>query len=383
MTSVTGASRGTTLVEVLVALGLVAVAMSTIASLAVPVMQAFGADPAAADAAQRGRGALLAVFEDLQQAGSGFLLAPEQGPGPALPAVWPDTAAVGPWIIGARPQVVSTWHARRAAAHAVLRLPALAGSAVLPLAAPALCPPSTPTCGFGPGDEVLLFGAHGRLALATVRQVLAPLDLEITVPLSETWSAGTFVSGVVAHTYEARPDPATGLLQVVRRLGAGPATPVADFVTRFDVTWWAGGTTPSVSAPAPGTEDDPTAGPAPPLPGTADAPGWLPGENCAFFRDAADLARWRGGPGAGGPAELPLGVLEDGPWCPSAAAAVRWDVDLVRVAEVRLVLAVAVASDALRTPASLGLRRPGARLVPDLVLEGAMRPGRRAGPVAP
>ncbi|MEZ5418423.1 MAG: hypothetical protein R2708_13880 [Vicinamibacterales bacterium] len=53
------------------------------------------------------------------------------------------------------------------------------------------------------------------------------------------------------------------------------------------------------------------------------------------------------------------------------------------MAEVRVVLAVAVASDALRAPASLGLRRPGARLVPDLVLEGAMRPGRRAGPVAP
>jgi hypothetical protein len=59
---------------------------------------------------------------------------------------------------------------------------------------------------------------------------------------------------------------------------------------------------------------------------------------------------------------------------------VRWDADLARVDGVRVLLSIAVAVDTLRPAAALGLaRRPGARLVPDLVRETTIRAGRRSG----
>lgn len=375
-------ARGATLVELLVATALVGVAVSTAALLAVPVLGSLDADPASAETAQRGRGLLLALFDDLHRAGAGFVLAPERGPGLALPAVWPDTLSHGAWVAGARAGVLSVWHAPRTASHGVVRSPVPAGATVVPLVRPALCPASSATCGFAEGDDVLVFDGHGRLATGTVRQVLPPLDLELVSSLVEGWPVGAIVTGVRAHTYELRADGATGLSQVVRRAAAGPATPLVDFVTGFDLTWWAESAPPRVPT-GPAGDDDPTAGPAPPPAAAAGAPGWPPGENCAFFRDALGAAEWRGGRGGSGVEQLALSALADGPWCPSPSAAARWDADLVRIAEVRLVLSLAVAAEVLRAPASLGLRRPGARLVPDLVLEAVVRPGRRNGAVTP
>lgn len=382
MTPRLSGTRGTTLVEVLVAMALVGVAVGTAALLSLPVVDGLDADPAAADAAQRGRGLLLALFDDLQRAGAGFLLATDRGPGLALPAVWPDGVAAGAWVAGARPGVLSAWHAPREASQGVVRTAVAAGASVVPLDRPVFCPPSSVTCGFADGDDVLVFDEHGRMAVAAVRQVLPPLDLVIDPPLAESWPAGAVAAAVRVHTYELRPDAATGLSQVVRRLASGPATPLADFVTAFDVTWRAQGAPPGVRS-GPAGEDDPTAGPAPPPVAQAGAAGWPAGENCAFGRDAAGEARWRSATAGAGVESLSLAALSDGPWCPSPAAAVRWDADLVRVSELRIVLSVAVAADTLRLPASLGLRRPGARLVPELVLDTVIRPGRWNGGATP
>ena len=106
---------------------------------------------------------------------------------------------------------------------------------------------------------------------------------------------------------------------------------------------------------------------------------WPNGENCAFLRDAAGVARWRGSGGAAGDRLAPLTEFGDGPWCPSGAAAVRWDVDLARVSAVRVVVGIAAAAATLRPPVGLGLRRPRSRLVPDLLLDVTVRPGRRNG----
>ena len=87
-----------------------------------------------------------------------------------------------------------------------------------------------------------------------------------------------------------------------------------------------------------------------------------------------------GAAGGGAPAPLAAAALGDGPWCPSPAAPVRWDADLARIDAVRVVISIAVAVDTLRPAAALGLaRRPGARLVPDLVLDTTVRAGRRSG----
>jgi hypothetical protein len=125
-----------------------------------------------------------------------------------------------------------------------------------------------------------------------------------------------------------------------------------------------------------GTLEDATAGPRPPPAGTVADPAWPPGENCAFARDGVGLPVWRSGA-----APLTFASLSDGPWCPSAAAPSRWDLDLAQVARVRVTLGVAVASARLRPPASvlLGDGRGGGRVVPDLTVVMDLVPGRRNG----
>ncbi len=376
----TALERGATLVELLVAIALLGLAMSAVAALTMPVLAAFEADPAAADAQQRARSALHVLLDDAQRAGTGFLPMGEDGPGLAMPSLLPDAVTTGAWVVQPQPGTLATWHAPRGAAHGVVRAAIAAGGILVPLARPAFCSAVTPTCGFAAGDEIAIVVPHGRFAIATIRQVHAPLDLELTAPLADAWPAGAAVSAIVAHSYELRPDPATGLSQIVRRLGSGPATPVVDFVRRFDVEWIAADGAPRVHLAPDGSEEHATAAPRPPAPGVVVEPAWPAGENCAFFRDAVGAAHWRGSAGGGVPAPVAPAVFADGPWCPAPDAPVRWDADLARVAEVRLVVSVAVATTTLRPPVGLGIgRRPGARLVPDLVVETTVRPGRRSG----
>jgi len=372
--------HGATLVELLVAIGMLALAMSVVAALAIPVLVAFDADPAAADAQQRARSLLHALIDDVQRAGSGFLQAADDAPGLALPALLPDAVTTGAWAVQPRPGTLAAWHAPRGAAHGVVREPLAPGAILVPLVRPAFCPAATPTCGFAADDELAIMLPHGRFAIATIRQVHAPLDLELTTPLHEAWPAGALVSTIVAHTYQLRPDPSTGLAQIVRRLGSGPATPVIDFVRRFDVEWIADSGAPRVRLAPDGTEEYASAAPPPPAVGLIVEPAWPAGENCAYYRDAAGAAHWRGAAGGAEPAAVTPATFADGPWCPSAAATVRWDADLARVVEVRIVVSVAVATATLRPTPGLGLtRRPGARIVPDLLVETTVRPGRRGG----
>ena len=344
------------------------------------MLAAFEAEPAAADAQQRARSALQVLIDDVQRAGTGFLHDTDAGPGLGLPALWPDVLRTGAWAVSPRANTLTTWHAPRGAAHGLTRVALAAGAVVVPLVRPAFCAAVTPSCGFAAGDAVVLFLPHGHFAVATIAQVEAPLDLRLASPLTGAWPAGSIVAAVIAHTYEARADPATGLAQIVRRLGSGPPTPVVDFVRRFDVEWIASGGAPRVHLAPDGSEEHSTGAPAPPPAGVAVDAAWPPGENCAFFRDAAGGAHWRGAAGGGAPAPLAAAALGDGPWCPSPAAPVRWDADLARIDGVRVVISIAVAVDTLRPAAALGLaRRPGARLVPDLALDTTVRAGRRSG----
>ncbi|MGE0814357.1 MAG: PilW family protein [Vicinamibacterales bacterium] len=367
---------GVTLIELLVALAILSLVFGVVGVAGVTVLGALQSEASAADQQQRARAGIHALVEDVREAGSGFVEEADTAPGQGLPAVWPDLVAAGPWVAGARPQTITAWRARRDASHGRLAVPAAAGDTILRLARPAYCSAVTPACGFDAGDDVLVYGDHGRLEIAQVRQVFPPLDVELAAPLVEPWPAGSVVSAVVAHGYELRPDASTGLQQLVRRVGAGPATPVIDFVLGFDVEWWAAGT-PSVSIAPDGTEDHATAGPAPPAPGVSGHAAWPAGENCAFARPRGGAAVWRGTPGAATAAPVPVSQFADGPWCPGPAAPSRWDLDLATVVEVRVSLTVAAAAAALRPAPGLGLTRsPGTRPVPDLVVRTAVRPGR-------
>ncbi|MEZ5292133.1 MAG: prepilin-type N-terminal cleavage/methylation domain-containing protein [Vicinamibacterales bacterium] len=370
-------SAGVTLVELLVGLAVLSLVFGVVGVAGMTVLGALHSETSSADQQQRARAGVHALVEDVREAGSGFVEETDTAPGQGLPAIWPDVIAAGPWAARARAHTITAWRARRDASHGRLAVPAAAGDTRLRLLRPAYCSAVSPACGFAAGDDVLVYGDHGRFGVAQVRQVLAPLDIELTAPLPEAWPAGTVVAAVVAHGYELRPDASTGLQQLVRRVGAGPASPVIDFVLGFDVEWWAAGT-PAISTAPDGTEDHATAGPAPPAPGAPGDAAWPAGENCAFARPTGGAAAWRGTPGGAGAVPVPLVQFADGPWCPGPSAPSRWDADLATVVEARLSLTVAAAAAALRPAPGLGLTRsPGTRPVPDLVVRTAVRPGRR------
>jgi hypothetical protein len=78
-------------------------------------------------------------------------------------------------------------------------------------------------------------------------------------------------------------------------------------------------------------------GPAPPPAGADDLEDeWGPGENCAFrVADGQHIPRLASLRGTT-PVPLSAAVLTDGPWCPDAAHAARFDADLLRIRLVRV-----------------------------------------------
>ena len=378
--SCAGASRhrGLSVVELLVALAVASLGLATLALLTPPVLAAFAADPAAAELHQRGRASMVALVDDIARAGAGFVAGPALAPGWGLPALVPDQMRGGGWALTPRLSTLSVLAAARSAAHAALDQAAAAGETRLVLRRPGYCSALSPTCRFAAGDDVLLMDVHGRFALAAVQAALPPLVLDLSAPLAEGWPAGTQVSVIAAHRYTLRDDPDTGLQQLTRAVGTGPASPFVDFVQRFDVEWLVAAAPATVRLALDGTEEGTTFGPAPPPAGQVGDAAWPGGENCAFVRDAAGRASERSAAPPAGAAGVALASFGDGPWCPSPSAPTRWDADLTRVVGVRVRIELAVASAVLRPPmttlAGPGVAQP--RQVPPLRLTAVVAPGR-------
>jgi hypothetical protein len=370
---------GMSVVELLVALAVASAGLSALVALTPPVLAAFAADPAAAELHQRGRATIAALVDEIARAGSGFVAGPALAPGWSLPSLVPDQLRGGAWTVSAQPSTLSVMAAARTAAHASLDQAAAPGETRLILRRPGYCSTLSPTCRFAAGDDILLADVHGRFALARLQAASPPLVLDLTAPLADAWPAGTQVSVIDAHRYALRPDAETGLQQLTRAVGIGPASPFVDFVTAFDVEWFVADAQPAVRLAPDGVEEGSTFGPAPPAVGQVGDAAWPAGENCAFRRDAIGHATARVPALTSGDAGVALAAFGDGPWCPSPWAPTRWDADLARVVRLRVRLELAVASAVLRPPVSTVLGGPDAprqRLVPALRLAAVVAAGR-------
>jgi hypothetical protein len=126
---------------------------------------------------------------------------------------------------------------------------------------------------------------------------------------------------------------------------------------------------PPVATIGVGGEIRVTYGPAPPRLGVDDPnDSWGPGENCTFAIDAGRPVSRLRSLGAGTVA-LGAALLTDGPWCPDAEHAFRFDADLLRVRRVR-VAARLQAAHPFRGPAGALFAHAGSagdpsRFVPD------------------
>jgi Tfp pilus assembly protein PilW len=221
---------GHTLVEAIVALGLMALVMSGVIALVFHTSRLARTHPDRFEAHQRARVALDLLTRDLRTAGAGVYLGPATGPlAYSIPAIWPRHVGRG----GDAPTTA------RADALTIVTVPdtlaqtrsqsALGPSSLTLIVDPAAhCTPSRPACGFGTGTTISVFDASGRVGLWSVDRVTSQtLTLDALSTSDDVVSAGAVVTEVLVRGY--RHDAVTNQL----RYFDGDATdqPVIDGVT--------------------------------------------------------------------------------------------------------------------------------------------------------
>lgn len=322
------------LAELLVASGVLLAVTAVAGSAAVRAQLAFRAQPEVADMQQRTRVAASAIGHDLLMAGAGPLSTSLPGPlVRRLPPVapyrrgWVDDARGGVFY---RPDALSVVYVPDSRAEAdVLQAFDLGRELLVDLAPNCGVQVHERVCGFTVGMRVALFDARGAFDVATVTDVAGARVRVQHGGLSSTYDGGAVMAEVAAPTYLARPDVATGALQLVRYDGFRTERPVVDNVVDFHVEYFGDPSPPRTLAavaagdpPRPATTYGPV--PLPLLPQLAPTPSPVP----------LDPARFG-----------------DGPWCPDGAHAARFDADLLRIRRVRVSLRVQVAVAAMRGPA--------------------------------
>jgi prepilin-type N-terminal cleavage/methylation domain-containing protein len=185
----------------------------------------------------------------------------------------------------------------------------------------------------------------------------------------------------VSSTYWLKTDAAAATFQLMRNESTNNAdVPVVDDLVGLVFDYYGDPQPPRVNQPADGTGPWTTSyGPAPP---TIATPSFAAGENCVFVKDPSTAPQPRlmdlGDP-ASSLVKLTASQLSDGPWCPNATDASRWDADLLRIRAVMVTVRVQAAPSMLRGPASVlfahgGTSRSAASWVPDQELRFQVAP---------
>jgi hypothetical protein len=340
--------------------------------------------PDIADMQQRLRVAAVAITGDLGMAGAGSQLA-----APSVPLVYAFPPVL-PFRQGGvdddppgtfRTDAASFIRVAATAAQATLRTDVPPGALTLPLAPQPYCPAGVNLCGFATGQTLLVYDELGTFDVFTVAQV-SDAASEITIASrpadssTTTFRAGSKVVEAQLDAYYLRTDPGTHIPQLMHHDGSASAgVPVVDHLVGLRFEYF-GDPSPPVLMPA-----GVTYGPSPPPIGVRNS-AYQAGESCTFTADEdAELQLPRLVPL--GPANslspLTAANLTDGPWCPDADNANRWDADLLRIRAVAVTLRVQAAAAALRGPAGLLFATPGtsrgeAAWAPDLEVRFQITP---------
>jgi Tfp pilus assembly protein PilW len=382
---------GFSLVELLLASLVTLVAVAGAFALAAPAQRLFQSQPEAADMQQRMRVAADALRRDLVMAGAGTYAGPALGPlneiiAPVMPfRAFGDTPDQAQNIFF-RPDAISFLYVPRTPSQTTLSA-ALAAGALDPLIqTPSNCPlPTAQTvCGLGTGNRVLIVDALGSWDVYSVSQVVnGAMSLQHRgQPSSTSYPVGAAVSEIRAGSYSLKSDTAAGTYQLMRHDGWTTELPVVDEVVALQFRYFGVTQPPQLTgapldaAPGPWT----TYGPAPPSIGLSRG-SWPAGENCLFaVVNGTHVPRLATiAPGSLTLVELTSSMLTDGPWCPDATSANRFDADLLRVRRIHVSVRVQSALASLRGPAGTlfahgGSARAGDRYVPDLVTEFDITP---------
>lgn len=382
---------GFSLVELLLAALISVVVIAGAFALAGPAQRMFQSQPEAADMQQRVRVAADGLRRDLVMAGAGTYT------GPALGALSDLIAPVMPYrAFGDAPdQARGAFF--RADAISFLYVPSTPSQtrlleSVAPGAVEARVellpncplPGAQQTCGLTADDRVLLVDRNGNWDVYSVEQASSGVMrlLHRGLPSNTTYDVGTVVSEIRAGTYYLKTDASTGAFQLMRHDGWATELPVVDEVVGLEFQYFGSAAPPQLTGVALDAEQGPwtTYGPAPP-PLTLSRGSWPAGENCAFtIIDGVQVSRLSTlAADTTTLVELTPATLADGPWCPDARSANRFDADLLRIRRIAVSLRVQSALASLRGPAGTLFKRGGTarasdRFLPDLVMRFDVTP---------
>ena len=378
--------RGFSLIEMLVSTTVMLAVTGAVFSLLSPSTNSYKAQPEAADMQQRMRVGANAMYDALLLAGAGS---------------YSGTASVGtlakffspivPYRTGTvdndpelgviyRPDAITLLYVPQTAAQTEVETAMPQTSAEVKVLRMPGCPLDDihdQLCGFEQGMRVVIFDDTGSFDPFTVTHV-QPNGGSVHLQhrdddFSKRYLPGATITQVAQHTFYLRTNVGTNTFQLMHYDGYLRDEPLVDDVVGLGFTYYGEPNAPlALTSTTPSTS---TYGPNPPLLTRDLTAGdeYGAGESCLFRVVAGQQVSRLFLPPPGGSqglVEITADKLQDGPWCPNAAAPNRFDADMFRVRRVGVRLRVQVASADLRGPAGLLFSRGGtstasARLVPD------------------
>jgi hypothetical protein len=375
---------GFTMIETLIAVGIMMVVTGATFALMDPAQGMFAAQPEVMDMQQRLRIGVDTLSRDIMMAGAGTYSGSMTG------SLANYFAPIMPYRVGSvsadAPQTyftdrITVLYVPPTSAQTTIDDPMPTVSAEIKVTQEPGCPNSDNLCGFKEGMNVLIMDDTGSWDTFNITEVQSSaVHLQHRGDdLNKPYGHGSYISQIAMYTYWLKTDTVAGNYQLMRYDGNTTDVPIADNVVGLTFEYYG---EPSPPQLRPGLTPPTTYGPNPPVLGydnTTDA--WGAGENCAFtMSGGAQVPRlaWLGD-GNDGLVKLTQAQLTDGPWCPDAAAPNRYDADLLRIRKVRIKLRVQVANPSYRGPTGTlfargGTSRGGERYLPDQELKFDISP---------
>ena len=241
------ATRGFSLVELLVAVVVCAVLSAVAAGVVPPARAAFAAAPAALDLQQRGRTALDVLATAIRSAAPELASAAELGAfADLVPAVIPLTSRSdsNETEFDAMYVVAPVFNASQG----VLPRDQVGPHGAIALAAGGGCPAVRDVCGFTPGAFAAIADGSGRFDIFTVATAnVARGEITATQAFLSAYPAGSLVVEVDAHYFRLA-DQADGSRALVRETAGGATQPIVDDVAAMRIALWRGASPTRLSA---------------------------------------------------------------------------------------------------------------------------------------
>jgi Tfp pilus assembly protein PilW len=381
--------EGFSLLEAIIATGLLLLVTASIFTMMHPAQGAFAAEPEVADMQQRLRVGADTLSKDLIMAGAGAYQGLQAGSlGYYFPSVLPfrqgATNDDPPGTFAT--DRITIIYVPSTPAQTTLGADLSGATTTFTPTVESDCPMDPATgqpaklCGFAQDQTVLVYDDSGSYNLFTITAVAdSTATLTVNKPADAvvtTFAAGSKIVEASSHTYYLKTDVPANTYQLMHYDGSNRGVPVVDNVVnlRFD---YYGDAQPPTARKSLSDVPATTYGPKPSA--VAVAP-WGAFENCLFSPGAIPEPKLPVlGAGTHGLVALTAAQLTDGPFCPNDTNANRWDADLLRIRRIAVTLRVQTAVAALRGPAGVlftrgGTSSGGLKWVPDQELHFDISP---------